>query len=674
MIRFSQAIKIAAALTAAVICAVATNAAAAPIDAYVHHPNADAAAISPDGKKIAIVQSAGGDNRMIAFYPLDGTKPSRVDLGEMKARDLVWVSNTHVIVWASVTREYVAPSGQRSGYTFEFERVMSVNEKTGEIAWLFSKEKKFSLMIGAPRLLHTLPDDPTHVLMSYYDPFSGKNTKAVGGTRLGGNSLGSEFALTVYRADITDGTVQKVEGGNKHTAYYVADANANLRFRNDYLDTYDKREIYYREADNGRFSKVDEFPEEDGEESRYYLRGLSPEGTNAYVLARGDDHRFKLLSYGLDGKIGEVVFGDDAHDVGGALIDPHTTAVIGARIVRDLPEQVFFDKQLASVQASLKAAFKDGRSVLIDSYSQDKKMLLVRMLKPGAPGELFLFDAEKKELSALVSDFPNIPANELGSIGRYDYQSSDGLVIPGYLTIPNGKPKKSLPLIVVPHGGPWARDSMRFDWIAQFFAGRGYAVYQPNFRGSDGYGLAFREAGYKQWGLKMQDDITEGVEKLVADGVIDRNRICIFGGSYGGYAALMGGAKTPELYKCVISYAGVTDIPDLIEYDKTYSGRSSEGVVFMRHSIGENRADLKAVSPATNAEKFAAPVLLIHGKDDTVVPISQSRKMESALRAAGKPVEFIELAGEDHWLSTYSTRRAMLEATEAFLQQHLAGD
>jgi len=671
MIRFFAAICGVVALQFFAATFESSRATSPDLDAYTHHPNAEAAAISPDGKKIAIIQGVGGDNRAVSFFPLDGSKPSRVDLGEMKARDLVWVSNDHVIVWASVTREYVYPNGYRSGYTFEFVRVMSINEKTGDVVWLFSKDTKFSLMIGAPRLLHTLPDNPNEVLMSYYDPFSGTNDKKIGGSRLGGNTLGNEFALTVYRADITDGTVKRIEGGNEHTSYYLADAQGNLRFRNDYLDKYDKREIFHKAPEGGRFSKIADFDEEDGEESDYYVDGFDPSGAKAYALARGADKRFKLFEYGFDGNLGQIAFGDPSYDVDDAIHDPHTSAVLGVKLTRDLPEQLFFDPQLKSVHDALKGVFKDGRSVMIESFSLDRNMIIVRTMKPGAPAELFLFDAAKKELSALVSDFPNIPSAALGKMERFDYQASDGLAVPGYLMTPQGRAKKALPLVVLPHGGPWARDDMRFDWMAQYFAALGYAVYQPNFRGSEGFGLGYREAGYKQWGLKMQDDITEGVNKLVADGIVDASRICIVGGSYGGYAALMGGAKTPDLYRCVVSYAGVADIPDLIEYDKTYTGRSSEAVVFMRKSIGQDRNDLNAVSPARLADQFSAPVLLIHGKDDTVVPLGQSKKMESALNSAGKEVELIELAGEDHWLSTYSTRRAMLEATGAFLQRHL---
>jgi acetyl esterase/lipase len=641
------------------------------LDNYTHLPNAELAAISPDGRKIAMVQGAGGDNRMIAFYPLDGSKPSRIDIGPMKARGLTWASDEHVIVWASVTKDYGVGTGRTTGYTVEFVRVMSIHEPTGNVEWLFSKDVKFSLMVGAPRLLHTLPDDPDNILMSYWDPYSGVNRGAKGGSRLGGKTLGDEFALTVYRANLNDGTVDKIEGGNEHTSYFVADAKGNLRFRVDYVDTHDRREIYYRGADERRFAKIAEFAEDDGEESDYYVEGLDPAGVRAFADTRGDGGRFRLHEYAVSGALGPSVFSDPVYDIDGPILDPHTQAVIGVEITRDLPEQHFFDEDLAGVLSSLKSVFKDGRGVLIDSYSLDRSMIVVRTMKPGAPSEFYLFDTNGKELSFLASNYPTIAPEALGKIERYDHRASDGLDIPGYLITPAGKPKSKLPLVVLPHGGPWARDSMSFDWEAQYYAAMGYAVYKPNFRGSEGYGLNYRVAGYKQWGLKMQDDITEGVQKLIADGVADPARICIVGGSYGGYAALMGGAKTPELYKCVAAWGPVTDIPGIFAYDKTITGRSSEQVVFMRASVGEDRDELNAVSPVKLAANFAAPVLLIHGKDDTVVPIRQSRDMAMALESAGKSVELLEFSGEDHWLSTYSTRRQMLDATSAFLREHL---
>ncbi len=229
-----------------------------------------------------------------------------------------------------------------------------------------------------------------------------------------------------------------------------------------------------------------------------------------------------------------------------------------------------------------------------------------------------------------------------------------------------GKEKaKGLPLVVLPHGGPHARDTMEFNYQAQFLANRGYGVFQPNFRGSTGYGQRFMEAGYGEWGGKMQDDITDGVRYLIRQGIANPKRICIMGGSYGGYAALMGGIKTPDLYRCVISINGVTDLGML----RTQTRRST-AEQFQRISLGkawDDRDEQKRRSPTDNARAFKAPVLLIHGKDDLVVEYDQARQMERA----NKKVTFVTLDGEDHYLSRGETRLAALTAVEKFLARHL---
>ena len=206
--------------------------------------------------------------------------------------------------------------------------------------------------------------------------------------------------------------------------------------------------------------------------------------------------------------------------------------------------------------------------------------------------------------------------------------------------------------------------------MAQYFASRGYMILQPNFRGSSGFGAAFRDAGLGEWGGKMQDDITDGVNALVRSGRVDPSRICIIGASYGGYAALAGGAFTPDLYRCVAAIAPVADLPAMLREERRDHGAKHWVVDYWRSLIGDPRAErdkLEAISPVNSAEKFQAPVLLIHGRDDLVVPMSQSRAMESALKRAGKDVQMIELKGEDHWLSTSEARLATLKALDAFV-------
>ncbi len=226
----------------------------------------------------------------------------------------------------------------------------------------------------------------------------------------------------------------------------------------------------------------------------------------------------------------------------------------------------------------------------------------------------------------------------------------------------------------MPHGGPDARDVVGFDWWAQFLANRGYAVLQPNYRGSKGYGRKFTEAGLQQWGLKMQDDISDGVKKLIADGIADPKRICIVGASYGGYAALAGATFTPDLYACAMSFAGVSDLNDFMFTQRSDTGKDSQGTSFWKSRVGsdwDNSDKLKATSPALHAAQVKCPILLMHGKGDTTVRIKQSMIEYEALKDAGKDVRFIRFDGEDHYLNFADTRIRMLKELEAFLKKNI---
>jgi dipeptidyl aminopeptidase/acylaminoacyl peptidase len=244
-------------------------------------------------------------------------------------------------------------------------------------------------------------------------------------------------------------------------------------------------------------------------------------------------------------------------------------------------------------------------------------------------------------------------------------------VIPAYLTLPRGPPAKDLPLVLLAHGGPTAQDEPGFDWWAQAFASRGYAVLQPQFRGSAGLGWEHLAAGFGQWGRKMQTDLSDGVRYLAAQGIIDPKRVCIVGGSYGGYAALAGATLDRGIYRCAVSVAGVSDPHGLLSWRRDRQLWSdSIALRFWTRFMGVESYDdskLSEISPLAHAPQADIPILLIHGTNDTVVPIGQSEDMDSALRASGKPVTFTKLDSEDHWLSRSETREQMLATSVAFL-------
>jgi dipeptidyl aminopeptidase/acylaminoacyl peptidase len=336
----------------------------------------------------------------------------------------------------------------------------------------------------------------------------------------------------------------------------------------------------------------------------------------------------------------------------------------------------YFDAKSAQLQKDLHEVFP-GDSLRLQNFSADGKRALVLVTNDRSPGKYYLYDETKQSVEQITARAPWIDPKLMGEVKPITYKARDGLDIAGYLTTPPGKAPKKLPLIVYPHGGPYAvRDIDGFDPYAQFFASRGYAVLQMNFRGSGGYGTKFLEAGAREWGGKMQDDVTDAVKWAVSQGVADEGRVCIFGASYGGYAALMGAAMTPDIYRCVISYAGVTDLESMFQPRIMgrigYRDRAPEEIVFLNRMIGDRKDAeyLHERSPAWNAAKIRAPVFIAHGELDMVVPFSNAQAMKSALEREHKPVEFFSRTDEGHGFEQEANEIALFTQVETFLRKY----
>ncbi len=281
-----------------------------------------------------------------------------------------------------------------------------------------------------------------------------------------------------------------------------------------------------------------------------------------------------------------------------------------------------------------------------------------------------MFDWYTHQATPLGQIYKDVTPAEVRPVS---YPAADKLNIHGYLTLPPGRADKGLPLIVFPHGGPAAADTLDFDWWAQAYAAQGYAVLQPNFRGST-VDNKLLEAGYGEYGRKMQTDLSDGVRYLAGRGIIDPSRVCIVGASYGGYAALAGVTLDPGVYRCAVSVAGISDLKRMLKWTNQQMGSSENSAQrFWDRFMGvssPNDPALKAISPIEHIGAVTVPVLLIHGKDDTVVPYEQSDLMADALAHAGKSVQFVTLKHEDHWLSRGPTRLQMLEASIDFLKKN----
>jgi dipeptidyl aminopeptidase/acylaminoacyl peptidase len=293
---------------------------------------------------------------------------------------------------------------------------------------------------------------------------------------------------------------------------------------------------------------------------------------------------------------------------------------------------------------------------------------------PKDPGSHYFIDLKAGTIELASRSQPAIAAGELGDMRTVQYAAQDGTRLTGYLTLPPGRGPKNLPLVVMPHGGPESRDWISFHGWAQVLANRGYAVFQPNFRGSGGFGRAFAEAGHRQWGRLMQSDVSDGVSALIKDGTADAGRICIVGASYGGYAALAGGALTPQVYKCVVSIAGVSDLVEMVDAVRRETGSDSLTYKYWVKRVGDpstDSAQMRSVSPSEHAADFRAPVLLVHGKDDGIVPLKQSLTMERALKSAGKSVKLVEIPLEGHHFARASSRLTLFKELEQFLYANI---
>jgi len=389
--------------------------------------------------------------------------------------------------------------------------------------------------------------------------------------------------------------------------------------------------------------------------------------TLIYSSEDADGQQSRWYEVPLDGgEAAKEVFAET--NVRRLYTDPATGKIIGYRGGKQRNRAIFFDPLKNEAATRIRRAFPKVRMRMVE-WTPDFKRVLVRTSGNGDPGSWYVVDVDQLKAQFVAAERPSIPGEMVGPISTVNYVASDGLEMDGILTLPPGKTPKNLPAIMLPHGGPHSHNTASFDWKAQAFASRGYAVFQPNFRGSTNRGASFRRASYGQWGRAMQTDISDGLAELVKVGIFDPDRVCIVGSSYGGYAALAGVTLQNSLYKCAVATAPVTDLKMLM----TSELRESGGSRLLGRRLGTElgpESEFETYSPRRQADKADAPILLIHGLDDTVVLYEQSAKMADALDDADKPHRLIKLDGEDHWLSRSQTRQQMLEAAMQFVLEH----
>jgi dipeptidyl aminopeptidase/acylaminoacyl peptidase len=632
-----------------------------PAEAFGAVPAVSDVELSPNGKLIAW-RDVGPALSSVVVFDLDTRARKRTFAmhADGTLRSLAWSDNETLLITYSAFMTYGPKS---AGNHYEMFRTYASDINTGKTSMLLMGDGARQLVTGAT-LLAWRTSKPHTVIMSTLD-FSEVHAKQQTGTRFTVGRKDEGWISQVFAVDTRTGKGTPLVAGTAFTEDWVVNRNGEVVARSEWNPAASLFTILVKEGLGWK-----EIFRQEGKGSKN-VYGLTTDETALIISAVAADGRSSLWMLPLDGSGGRPLLEDETNDVSNIVYDPITRAPISANLGGAEQGIRWLDKDAEQRFRRIAGAFK-GKRVAVDGRSEDGKRVIARVDAPSSPPVYYFVDFAKGTADIVGEAYPGLIDAQLGEVRAIRYEARDGAQVPAYLTIPPGSEGKNLPLIVLPHGGPETRDEYAFDWWAQFLAVRGYAVLQPQFRGSTGFGEAWRRAGYRQWGGLMQDDVTDGVKAMISQGVADASRVCIVGASYGGYAALAGAAFTPELYRCAVSVNGVADLPRMLAYEKDYAGAESDQLAYWREHIGSS-TDPKVTgkSPLRAAAQIQAPVLLMHAINDTVVPQSQSKDMAREMAQLKKNVSFLGLTGEDHWLSRSATRVQMLKELEKFLGEHL---
>ncbi len=473
---------------------------------------------------------------------------------------------------------------------------------------------------------------------------------------------------SVFRVSLPDGKMTEVVRERAPVWEWYADDAGIVRAGVGWMSR--RLKFYYRRSEADKFALIGAI--KPGDEDAYFdIAKVVTGSDDGYVLSDKETGRQALYKFNYRTReIGDRVYGSDLYDIDDYWLNSDGTALEGVSYTDDRNRVEWFDPDSKKLQGQLDRAIPNLQA-WVTSRSQDNKHMLILATAPDDPGVFYYLDRNTKQMAPVAIRQNSLPPDRLAVTKAVSYTARDGTRIPAYLTLPKGREAKGLPLIILPHGGPYGvRDRLQYDAEVQFFANRGYAVLQPNYRGSGGYGTAFGDAGIGQIGRTMQDDLDDGMDWLVKDGVVDAGRVCVIGASYGGYAAIWSIARNPERYRCAASFAGVADWQAMLKYDRRFLTKQASAR-WQARVTGDGELDLQAVSPTAQVARIARPLLIGHGEDDIRVPISQSKKLVAALKAAGNGnFEYVAYPKEGHGFSDPANQKDWFDRLDAFLAKH----
>lgn len=598
-----------------------------PLEDFFRNPVASSAGISPDGNRLVALKPLKG--RMNVFIKTVG-EPEWIAMTAIDDRDIAsvfWKNNDTLLF----TKDF---GGDENFHLF------SVNLKNKEVKELTPYPK---VRVNLIDVLETISETDVLVGMNKRDP----------------------TVFDVYRINVVSGAVDLVLENKKTFGSYIVDNSGQLRIAvaSDGVNN----TIYYRDNDKSEFKKVKTL----NFKENLTLQVFDKENKNVYGVSNlGRDTTAVVMVDPKTAKVSKTLFSQKNYDVDGVNYSRERKELTSATYADSKIQRHFFSPYYKEIYADVQSKIPNRDVSLVSSNrAEDKFVVLSRSDR--SLGEYYLYDAKTKKIDLLLKRGPWIKEDQMAEMKPISYKSRDGLTIHGYLTLPVGKDPKNLPVVVNPHGGPWARDYWAFNPAVQFLANRGYAVLQMNFRGSTGYGKKFWSSSFKQWGLKMQDDKTDGVQWLVKEGIADKDRICIYGGSYGGYAVLAGLAFTPDLYKCGVDYVGVSNIFTLMETVPPYWKPMREKFYEMIGHPVKEKALIQKASPLFSADKIKAPLFVAQGAQDPRVKKSESDQIVEALKKRGVDVPYLVKDNEGHGFRNEENRFEFMRQMEAFLAKHI---
>ncbi|WP_179957518.1 alpha/beta hydrolase family protein [Exilibacterium tricleocarpae] len=605
-----------------------------PVSAFANLPYIQTVSISPGGTHIGSWLNIDNGSLIIVKSVNTGESVPVIstDNTEFKINWFRWANDERLIISLRfAANRYNRPTTET--------RLVSIN-RDGTDAFNLVEHIR-PLMNLQDNVVDWLPKDPDHILVAVV----GERDRPIG--------------PAVYRVNVYDGQKARVQRPYARITHWLTDPFHRVRV--GMRIGAESTAVYIRQGRKGWRSKwlFDNFSL--GEIWPLGF-GLDPNTLFVQSYHRGRKAIFKVdITTSFHER--ELVLADPTYDIEGELVYSPRGEVVGIKHLHNGAHH-FWDEKYLGLYNGIKKQFPDTNNQLL-SFSNDEKRYILLTTSDEEPGTYYFGDRKHKVITRIGPRYPNIDASVLTATQKINYPARDGTLIEGYLTLPPAAYPDRPPVIIFPHGGPMERDSKEFDYWTAFFANRGYAVLQMNFRGSTGYGIEFMRAGFKNWGRLMQDDITDGVNWLIKKGIGDPERMCIVGASYGGYAAMMGLVKTPELYKCAVSFAGISDLPKFV-----FAQRNK----IKLNQIGDSWKQLSETSPLHQVDRITAPLLIFHGEKDRVVPASQTRAMIKALKSAKKEYTYIELPNGDHYLSNQENRLLLFREMEIFLAQHLGSN